>query len=71
MQVETATIAKSLNNELRNQFLANRKRTFQSNVMQPPHLTVAVNASKELAKDQILRMAQKANHLTESLIKQS
>ena len=37
--------------------------------MQPPHLTVAVNANREQVKDAILKMAQKANHLTESLIK--
>lgn len=68
-QMELATISKSLNNELRQQFLANRKRTIVSNVMQPPHLTVSVNANREQVKENILKMAQKANHLTESLIK--
>lgn len=39
-----------------------------SNVMQPPHLTLSVNAIKESTKDTILRMAQRANHLTEGLV---
>ena len=39
--------------------------------MQPPHLTVSVNAGREQKKDEILRMAQKANHLTESLVTQT
>ena len=36
--------------------------------MQPPHLTVSVNAKKESEKDYILRMAQRCNHLTENLV---
>ena len=36
--------------------------------MQPPHLTVSVNAKKESEKDYILRIAQRANHLTENLV---
>ena len=49
--------------------MKNRKRTFVSNVMQPPHLTVSVNAQRESEKDHIMRMAQRANHLTENLVK--
>ena len=63
------SIATSLNGDIRNQFLHNRKQTYTSNIMQPPHLTVSVNASRELEKDKLLRMAQKANHLTEALVK--
>lgn len=37
--------------------------------MQPPHFTVSVNIVRESEKDKLLRMAQKANHLTESLVK--
>lgn len=54
---EQQMIAKSLNGELRSQFLQNRKRTTISNVMQPPHLTVSVNVQKEASKDYILRLA--------------
>ena len=39
---EETMIAKSLNNELRNQYIKNRKRMSVSNAMQPPHLTVSV-----------------------------
>ena len=62
-------MAKSLNNELRSQFLSNRKRTSVSNVMQPPHLTVSVNAQKESEKEHILMIAARANHLTENLVR--
>ena len=41
---EDTMIAKSLNNELRNQYIKNRKRMSVSNAMQPPHLTVSVQA---------------------------
>ena len=36
--------------------------------MQPPHLTVSVNAKKESDKEYILRIAQRCNHLTENLV---
>ena len=36
--------------------------------MQPPHLTVSVNAQKESDKEYILRIAQRCNHLTENLV---
>ena len=67
-QIEQISLAKSLNEEIRSQFLENRKQKYTSQVMQPPHLTVSVNAGREQKKDEILRMAQKANHLTESLV---
>ena len=67
-QIEQISLAKSLNEEIRTQFLENRKQKYTSQVMQPPHLTVSVNAGREMKKDEILRMAQKANHLTESLV---
>ena len=41
-----------------------------SSVMQPPHLAQSINSSKMAEKDHILRMAQRANHLTEGLLKQ-
>ena len=37
-------IAKSLNTELRDQYIKNRKRMSVSNAMQPPHLTVSVQS---------------------------
>lgn len=56
-QIEQISLAKSLNEEIRSQFLENRKQKFTSQVMQPPHLTVSVNAGREQKKDEILRMA--------------
>ena len=70
-QIEQISLAKSLNEEIRSQFLENRKQKYTSQVMQPPHLTVSLNAGREMKKDEILRMAQKANHLTESLVNQT
>ena len=51
MEQRDLILAKTLNKELRNEFLRNRRRTNESSVMQPPHLTVAVQAQKESEKD--------------------
>ena len=67
-QAACLLVAKTLNNELRSQFLRNKRRIAESNVMQPPHLTVSVNAKRESEKEYILKMAQRCNHLTENLV---
>ena len=56
-QAACLLVAKTLNNELRSQFLQNKRRIAESNVMQPPHLTVSVNAKRESEKEYILKMA--------------
>lgn len=63
-------IAKSLNRDARLEANQNRQRSYHTNVMKPPHLTLSVNMKRELEKDAILKLAQRANHLTGDLVAQ-
>lgn len=65
--LEQIEVANSLNSDLRERCRSIRRNDSSSQVFQPPHLTVSVNAQKHEKKAELMKLAAKANQLTEAI----